>query len=96
MTIQVSPTLVFNGQARAAFEFYRTVFGGELSLNEFGPMGADAGFPSDALLHAQLTTAAGWTLMGDDSTKPGDTVVRGGSSIMVWGDDQGELERQFA
>lgn len=96
MTINVSPSLVFNGQAREAFEFYRSVFGGELSLNEFGPMGQEAGFPPDAIMHAQLVTAAGWSLMGDDSTKPGDEVVRGGSTIMVWGDDQATLEQQFA
>ena len=96
MTIQVSPTLVFNGQAREAFEFYQSVFGGELSLNEFGPMGEESGFPPEAIMHAQLVTDAGWSLMGDDSTLPGDDVVRGGSSIMVWGEDQADIEQQFA
>lgn len=96
MTSQVSPSLVFNGQAREAFDFYKSVFGGELSLNEFGPMAEESGFPAEAIMHAQLVTEAGWSLMGDDSTLPGDEVVRGGSTIMVWGDDQATLEQQFA
>lgn len=96
MPSNVSPSIVFNGQARQAFEFYQSVFGGELSLNEFGPMGEEGGFPADALMHVMLTTDAGWSLMGDDSTLPGDEVVRGGSTIMVWGDDEPALSAQFA
>lgn len=96
MTIKVSPYLVFNGQTRDAFEFYKSVFGGELAMNEFGPMGAEGGFAPEAIMHAQLDTDAGWSLMGSDSTKPEDEVVRGGSSIMIWGEDQAALEQQFA
>lgn len=96
MTIELSPYLAFNGNARQAFGFYQAVFGGELDLHEFGSMGADGGFAENAVMHAQLTAEAGWVLMGADSTLPDDEVVRGGSTVTLWGEDVDEMRSQFA
>ena len=40
MASQLNPYLNFNGTARQAMEFYRDVFGGELTLTTFGEFGA--------------------------------------------------------
>ena len=57
----MSPYLSFRGDAAAAFAFYQSVFGGELSSNTFGEFGApDA--PADQIMHAALEVA-GFTLM---------------------------------
>lgn len=95
MSNNLSPYLVFNGQTREALEFYREVFGGETRFMAFGDMGDPGEFPADGIMHGQLTTEAGWTIMAADSTKPGDEVVRGGSTLCVWGDDLDTLTAQF-
>ena len=50
-------------------EYYRDVFGGELRVNTFGESGME-GPSSDKIMHAQLETPGGFTLMASD-TGPG-------------------------
>ncbi|WP_153502570.1 VOC family protein [Cumulibacter manganitolerans] len=95
MAINFSAYLAFSGETPEALEFYKSVFGGTVDLNKFGEMGAGAGFDPDAIMHGQLTTDAGWTLMAADSTKPGDELVRGGSTLTLWGDEHETMEQQF-
>ena len=80
----LTPYLSFGGNAREAMEFYKSVFGGDLTTSTFrefqmpGIEGADA----DKIMHSQLTTPSGFTLMGSDtpSTMPQPD---GGSSITI-------------
>lgn len=99
MSNNLSPYVVFNGQAREALEFWQSVLGGDVRIMTFGDMGAPAeqlgDMPADFVMHGQLTTTAGWTIMAADSTKPGDEVVRGGMNLCVWGSDEETLARQF-
>ena len=95
MSNNLSPYLVFSGETREALEFYRSVFGGKVEIMPFGAMGDSGDFPADAAMHGQLDTEAGWTIMAADSTKPGDAVVRGGSTMCVWGDELETLSQQF-
>jgi PhnB protein len=70
MAAVLNPYIGFKDNARAAMEFYRDVFGGELRVNTFGDYG-DASTPeADLIMHSQLETASGFTLMGSD-TPPG-------------------------
>jgi PhnB protein len=91
MASRLNPYLNFDGDARQAMEFYKGVFGGELNLNTFGEFG-DAGSPgADKIMHAQLETSSGFTLMASDTPpgmqrNPGDNM-----SISLSGDDAGEL-----
>ncbi|MFD6072692.1 VOC family protein, partial [Amycolatopsis lurida] len=39
MASRLNPYLSFAGDARQAMEFYKSVFGGELTLNTFGESG---------------------------------------------------------
>ena len=84
----LNPYLQLQDQAREAMEFYRSVFGGELSMDTFAEMGM-SGHPSndDRIMHAQLVTDLGMVLMASDV--PDGVPYQPGSrmSIAVNGDD---------
>ncbi|GAB3658694.1 VOC family protein [Glycomyces tarimensis] len=86
----LNPYLNFDGDARAAMEFYRDVLGGELTISTFGEMGDDS--PNrEKVMHAQLETRAGFTLMASD-TPPGMEFTPGTNiGISISGDDGDEL-----
>lgn len=65
MSAVLNPYISFRGQAREAMEFYRSVLGGELQVMTF----ADSGMPDapEGVMHAQLTTPQGFTLMASDT-----------------------------
>ncbi len=95
MTSRLNPYLSFTDNARQAMEFYREVFGGELVVSTFGEAGGAEGPDADKVMHAQLETPAGYTLMGADTptgmeSSPGSTI-----SVSLSGDDD-ELRRYFA
>ena len=75
----LNPYLSFQDNAREAMEFYKEVFGGELSISTFGEYGGsdEPGSPADdGVMHAQLKTSSGYTLMGAD-TPPGTEFIPG-------------------
>jgi PhnB protein len=92
MASRLNPYISFRDTTRQAMEFYRDVFGGDLILNTFGESGGAQGTPeADNIMHAQLETPAGFTLMASDTPaempyNPGDNI-----SISLSGDDAGEL-----
>jgi PhnB protein len=67
MANKLNPYLTFNGNARAAMEFYESVFGGDLMLQTYKEANA-APTPEleEQIMHGQLITADGMTLMGSD------------------------------
>ena len=67
MSSQLNPYLNFNGNARQALEFYATVFGGSVDLNTFASFGS-TGPDADRIMHGQLQTEAGYTIMAADVT----------------------------
>jgi PhnB protein len=84
---QLNPYLNFNGNARQALEFYRSVFGGNLTLSTFADFGA-AGTPdADRIMHGQLETEAGYTIMGADVTGDMEYLPMAGFSVSLSGDD---------
>jgi PhnB protein len=91
MASRLNPYISFDGNARQAMEFYQQVFGGDLRVSTFGEFG-DAGAPgADKVMHSQLETGSGYTLMGADN--PPDTDYSPGNTISVSlsGDDADEL-----
>jgi PhnB protein len=88
----LNPYINFRDNARQAMEFYREVFGGKLNLNTFGQYG-DASAPgADNIMHAQLETDSGFTLMASDAP-PGmeSSSGPGNITISLSGDDEQEL-----
>lgn len=90
MTSRLNPYLNFRSEAREALEFYRTVFGGEVVTMTF----AEGGMPhepteADLLMHGQLTSEAGFTIMASDTpASMDDPVVGTAVNISVSGDDE--------
>ena len=94
MTSRLNPYLSFNGDARDAMEFYRSVFGGELTVSTFGEFGNPDQAVADKVMHAQLETDAGYTLMASDLMpdmpfNPGNTIT-----VSLSGDESDRL-RQY-
>ena len=89
MTSRLNPFIYFGDTARQAMEFYRDVFGGELTLSTFGDMGAAQPGEENKIMHAMLETPSGFALMGSD-TPAGMTRPEGSNiSISLSGDDEG-------
>jgi PhnB protein len=88
---RLNPYVSFDGNARQAMEFYKEVFGGTLDVNTFGEYGAPGDPDADKVMHAQLESDSGLTLMASDTPagmqrNPGDTIT-----ISLSGTDSDEL-----
>jgi PhnB protein len=82
---KLNPYLAFDGNAREAMEFYRDVFGGDLTVTTFGEYG-DAPNP-DGVMHAQLETDLGFTLMASDPAPGTQVATGGGMQVSLSGDE---------
>jgi PhnB protein len=93
MQSKLNPYISFDGNAREAMEFYKTVFGGELTLSTFGEAGmTDHGVKPDGIMHAQLLANNGITLMASDSATGMREFIPGTNmSISLSGDNEEEL-----
>lgn len=91
MTSRLNPYLSFRDNARAAMEFYQSVFGGELTFMTFGE-GQMAQDPSEKekVMHGQLVSTGGYWLMGSD-TPASMGEPRPNGQISLSGDDDAEL-----
>lgn len=91
MATRLNPYIGFRDEARAAMEFYRDVFGGDLTINTFGESGIPDPSYAEGVMHAMLETPSGFTLMAAD-TPPGMEYQPGTSiSVSLSGDDDAEL-----
>ena len=93
MASTLNPYISFgNNAARQAMEFYKDVFGGTLTMNTFGEYGDPNAPGADGIMHGQLETDKGFTLMGAD-TPPGMEAKNPGDNITISlsGDDEQEL-----
>ena len=91
MASRLNPYVSFDGNARQAMEFYKGVFGGTLNTNTFGEFGQADSPDADKVMHSQLETGSGFTLMASDTPtgmqrNPGDTIT-----ISLSGDDADAL-----
>ena len=94
MASRLNPYISFKGNAREAMEFYTSVFGGELATSTFGEYG-DTGPNADGIMHAQLETPSGFTIMAADtpdgmSYEPGTNIT-----VSLSGDDRDELRNYW-
>ncbi len=92
MTTRLNPYLNFRDNARAAMTFYRSVFGGELTLSTF----QEAGMPvepadQDLIMHSQLETPI-LQLMGADVPSHMEWTPNANGSISLSGGPEDETE----
>lgn len=85
--ISVDNYLNFPGNALEAFEFYRSVFGGELEQHSrYEDFGSDAGFDAaDAhrTAHISLRLTDSFVLMGSDVPKRAEENLRPGTNAYI-------------
>jgi PhnB protein len=90
MSSRLNPYINFDGNAREAMGFYQQVLGGDLKTNTYGEFGQD-GPLADRIMHAQLETPSGYTIMGAD-LPPGAEFQAGNTiTVSISGDDADEL-----
>jgi PhnB protein len=90
MTSRLNPYLNFQDTARAAMEFYQSVFGGELTIHTFGEYGDPDAPIANLVMHGMLETPNGFTLMGAD-TPPGMDYTPGTTMTVSLSGDDDEL-----
>jgi len=82
----VNPYLGFDGDCEEAFEFYRSVFGGEFEAvnrySEMPPDTPDMGAAADKIMHISLPLGDGQALMGSDRP-PGMGNTTSGDSVAI-------------
>ena len=92
MPTRLNPYLNFQGTAREAMTFYRDIFGGALTLNTFGEFQAtDDPAQTENIMHGELVTPNGLTLMGADLMEGMDYRPGTNFSVSLSGDDEPEL-----
>ncbi len=94
MAVTLNPYLNFRDGTRDVMAFYVSVFGGDLTLGTFaesGGMGLDES-EQDKVMHSQLVTDNGLTLMAADVPSSMDTGAGiNNGSISLSGDDEPTL-----
>jgi PhnB protein len=97
MSIAVTPHLNFRGDARAALEFYRSVFGGDLAVVTYADMGSTDPATADHVSWGQVTAENGFRIMAYDAY-PHLAWSRGEDPffVSVRGTDPAELEGLWA
>ena len=92
MATKLNPYLNFRDTTREAMEFYRTVFGGELTMSTFAEFQASQDpAEQDKIMHAQLVSPSGLTLMASDTPNAMEYTPGNNYSVSLSGDDESEL-----
>ena len=100
MTVNVY--LTFDGNCEEAFNYYKSIFGGELMLNRFSEMPPSDEFPipeenMNKIMHVTLPISKETVLMGSDTAGFGPpTNVGNNFSISVSPDNREEASRIFS
>jgi PhnB protein len=96
MPSKLDPYLSFKDNARQAMEFYKTVFGGKLTISTFKEYHASQDPSEDnKVMHAMLVAENGITFMAADT--PNSMGYQPGASISLSlsGNNLGELKAYF-
>jgi PhnB protein len=89
---KLNPYLSFKDNAREAMEFYKTVFGGTLTVSTFKELQASQD-PSedDKVMHSQLEADNGITFMAADTPKGMEHQPGTNMTMSLSGDNESEL-----
>ena len=91
MTSRLNPFIYFGDTARQAMEFYRDVFGGNLAISAFAEFGQADWPDANKVMHAQLETSKGFTLMASDTPQGMELKPSTNMWVGVSGDDSADL-----
>lgn len=96
MQTKLNPYLSFKDNAREAMEFYKTVFGGNLTMSTFKEYNASQD-PNEAnkIMHSVLETDNGITFMASDTPDSMEYRVGTNYTMSLSGDNEAELRTYF-
>ena len=81
MSIQTTTHLNFRGHARAALDFYQSVFGGHLAITTYGDMGMSHDLQgADEVVFGLVAAENGFRIMGYDIPGESGGTIIGGTS----------------
>lgn len=96
MNSSLSPYINFKDQAREALDFYQTVLGGKVTVSTFGEFKASQDAEDqNKIMHGQLETPDGFTVMASDTPSFMEAGTLGGFSLALFGDDLEKLTQYF-
>ena len=96
MASHLSPYVSLPGTAREALAFYCSVLGGKVNIATFGEFGAGGkGVDPDGVMHGQLDTPSGFTLMVSDAMAGMSSATGGNLALCLFGDDLEQLRGFF-
>ncbi|MFI7119185.1 VOC family protein [Amycolatopsis sp. NPDC049868] len=96
MESRLNAYIRYNGNARQAMEFYREVLGGKLEIGTIADFRSPDSPTADKVMHAQLDTANGYTLMACDVDGQVEDVPHSpGNNVAVYLGGDGELRGYF-
>jgi PhnB protein len=92
MSSRLNPYLGFRDNAREAMNFYQSVFGGEITRSTFGEYQASEDpAEQDKIMHSELTTPSGFSLMASDTPKSMDLPTSSSVTVSLSGENEAEL-----
>lgn len=93
MSVRLNPYLTFRDKARPAMEYYRSIFGGELTTSTFGDFHASED-PAEQgkIMHSMLVSPNGLVLMASDTPNSMEYVVGTNCSVSLSGDHEDEAQ----
>ncbi|MDQ1085833.1 VOC family protein [Siphonobacter sp. SORGH_AS_1065] len=99
--LQLNPYLNFDGQTEKAFQFYQSVFGGELVIQKMREAPGVENFTEEEknlIMHASILLSNGQVLMGSDIIKSyGHSFTQGTNHyISLHAESRAEADRLFA
>lgn len=84
---QINPYLTFNGNCEEAFNFYKSVFGGEFPyIGRFKDMPSETPLPENVgnlIMHVTLPISSETILMGSDSNEAFGQVAQAGTNVAI-------------
>jgi PhnB protein len=94
--LSIVPYLFFKGNAKEAMEFYKDVFGGELTIQTMAEAGPDMQMPGanpDDVMHARLKGS--FEIMASDSGKASDKMAKVELAINGPSADEAKMREMF-
>jgi PhnB protein len=96
MATTLNPYLNFRNSAREAMDFYQSIFGGTVQRSTFAEFQvSDDPAEKDLVMHSQLTTDNGLTIMAADVPAKMELSEGSAISVSLSGDDEAELTRYW-
>jgi PhnB protein len=96
MLTKLNPYINFKSNTRPAMEFYKSIFGGKLSMSTFKEYHASqTPGEDDLIMHSELDAGDGITFMASDTPERMEYIHGNNITMSLTGDDEEQLKTYF-